>query len=77
VAVVPPAPPKAAKPVVVAEPAEPVPVALVAVEVAIVELLTRVGSWAPHGWLSRQLAEQALLANPQAVTHWLLDSVQM
>jgi len=49
VAVVPPAPPNAPKPVVVAEPAEPVPEEPAEVEVEIVEVFTRVGSWAPQG----------------------------
>lgn len=44
VAVVPPAPPKAPKPVVVAEPAAPVPEEPAEVVEEIVELFTRVGS---------------------------------
>jgi len=77
VAVVPPAPPKAPNPVVVAEPAEPVPAEPAEEVDEIVEVFTRVGSWAPQGWSVRQEDEQALLANPQAVTHWLAASVQM
>jgi hypothetical protein len=45
----PPAPPKAPNPVVVAEAASPVAAEPVEVAEEIVELFTRVGSWAPQG----------------------------
>jgi len=51
------------------EPLEPVPVAVaLAVVVDVEVILYRVGSVAPHGWLVRQAAWQAV-APRQALTH--------
>src|SRR5579871_3628215 len=54
-------------PPVAAEP-EPVPEAVWLMVLLIVDVLTRVGFWAPHGCCCRQLLEQEL-SWPQAATH--------
>ena len=65
------------KPVYTAEPevsAAELPLAVAAI-VLMVEVLTLLGSWAPHGCEVRHADTQAELADPQLSAHWVLDSV--